>query len=426
VTVCRYKLSATLYKVGKSVRDMTSVQQLWIGHAHEGGRATLDLRGPGSKALLLGSESRDLAAVAAISAKEAGASPMIFDLDGFLAKRLSGYFDTYDYRAFLYDSFRLEEPESWHSQLAAAAYSVALDLSSEEEAIINSAMQVVASDSTLLSPVSIHDVMGKVEGFRGFYVDKLNGRIGALRLFDAVDDQSFERLLRGDVILDFHKAPYPQAAELASALFIAKLLAIAHAKGTDSGFLMVTEAHRIFRATPRPLHSNRLLIHLLEWPAAIVLSSSQAMHLTPLLLQSCPVRVYSSDEWHSQPRQSTRILSGTFVLHDRRSGLNQTFVARRVPVKTADYAPARAGTYPSPELAKLLLEEIDRFPLSTPESLVQYIAPEFLPADISSVLASLEKQGCVLVEPKESGSGSKVFSYTLSDKGRKLLEELRK
>ena len=101
-------------------------------------------------------------------------------LFGVSPRSLSGHFDTYDYRALLYDSFRLTEPEAWHSQLAAAAYTAALDLSSEEEAIINSAMQVVASDGTLLSPVSLHDVMGKVEGFRGLYVDKLSGRIGSL------------------------------------------------------------------------------------------------------------------------------------------------------------------------------------------------------------------------------------------------------
>ncbi|MDE1853395.1 MAG: hypothetical protein KGI38_06570 [Thaumarchaeota archaeon] len=127
-----------------------------------------------------------------------------------MADRLSGYFDTFDYRSFLYDSFRLEEQEAWHSQLAAAAYTVALDLTSEEEAIVNSAMQAVASDGTLLSPVSLHDVMGKVEGFRGFYVDKLNGRIGSPRLFDAVDDQGFDRLMRGNAIVSFHRAPYPQ------------------------------------------------------------------------------------------------------------------------------------------------------------------------------------------------------------------------
>ena len=403
---------------------MTSVQRLWVGYGHDGGVTTLDLGGPGSKALLLGSQSAELATLMALAAKDAGAAPMVFDLDGALANAISGHLGTFDYRSFLYDAFRLEEPESWHSQLAAAAYTVALDLSSEEEAIINSAMQVVASDGTLLSPVSLHDVMGKVEGFRGFYVDKLNGRIGALRLFDAVDDQAFDRLTRGNLIVDFHKAPYPQAAELACALFLAKVLAITHAKGSDGGLLILTDAHRVFRAAPRPMHSNRLLSHLLGWPGSAVLSSSQENQINPLLLQSCPIRVYSSDAWHSQRRQVPKILPGTFLLHDRRSDRRQTFVPRRVMVKTADYASARPGRYPTPELTKQLLEEIDRFPLSTPESIVQYIAPEFLPADVSAALSSLEKQGCLILEPKDSGSRVRFFSHSLSDKGRKLRQDL--
>ena len=156
------------------------------------------------------------------------------------------------------------------------------------------------------------------------------------------------------------------------------------------------------------------------------MSSTQQFSLNPLLLQSCPVRVYSSDAWHSQPRQSGRVLSGNFVIHDRRTERKSAFVPRRIPSKTGEYARARAGKYQTPELTKLVLEEVDRFPLSTPESLVQYIAPEFLPSDVSAALAGLEKQGCLIVEPKESGSGPKVFCYTLSEKGRKMLEELRK
>ena len=244
---------------------MSSVQQLSVGYTHGGERATLDVGNPGSKILLLGSRATELAVLAALSAKEAGAAPVVFDLAGSVARSLSGHLDTYDFRSFLYDSFRLEEPEAWHAQLAASAYAQALDLTSEEEAILNAAMQVVASDSTLLSPISLHDVMGKVEGFRGFYVDKLNGKIGALRLFDSVDDQDFGRLMAGSLIVDFHLAPYPQAAELAAALFLAKMLVIAHSKGRSSGFLLLTEAHRIFRASPRPAHSNRLLSHVLEW-----------------------------------------------------------------------------------------------------------------------------------------------------------------
>jgi len=404
---------------------MSAVQRLWMGYSHDGGLAYLDVGNPGSKVLILGARAPDLARLAALSAKEAGAAPIVFDLDGSVGRNLSGYFDTYDYRSFLYDSFRLEEPESWHSQLAAAAYSQALDLSSEEEAIINAAMQMVASESTLLSPISLLDVMGKVEGFRGFYVDRLSGRIGALRLFDAVEDRDFARLTNGNLIVDFHLAPYPLAAELAASLFLAKVLAVAHAKGGLSRFLMITEAHRVFRSSPKPAHSNRLLTQLLEWPATTVLSTGQQVSLSPLLVQACPIRVYSSDAWHSLPRQTQCILAGSFVLHDRRSGRRQSFVPRRVLSKNADYALAQAGKYPAPELTLGVLDMVERFPLSTPESVVQYVSPDFLPADISATLTGLEKQGCLILEPKDSGSGPKVFAFTLSEKGRGLLKELR-
>ncbi len=404
---------------------MASTKELWFGYAHDGGRVTLDLGGPGSKVLLLGSQAEDLASLAALSAKESGASPVVFDLNGSVARSMSGHLETYDYRSFLYDSFRLEEPGAWHSQLAAAAYTLALDLSSEEEAIINSAMQVVASDSTLLSPVSLHDVMGKVEGFRGFYVDKLNGKIGSLRLFDAVEDRDFGRILDGSLIVDFHLSPYPQAAELAVALFLAKLLAMAHSRNRTEGLLIITEAHRVFRATPRPAHSNRLLSLLLGWAGAVVAASDQPPSMNPLLALSCPVRVYSSDAWHSQPGKVQTVLSGSYVLQDRRSERIQSFVPRRTPSKTADYAAARAGKFPSPELTRLVLEEVDRYPLSTPESVVQFIVPEYLHGDVSATLAGLEKQGCLILEPKDTGSGPKVFSHTLTEKGRSLLKELR-
>ncbi|HEV2137563.1 MAG TPA: PadR family transcriptional regulator [Nitrososphaerales archaeon] len=404
---------------------MSSAQELWMGYRRDGERAILDVGGPGNKILLLGSRSGVLSALASISAKEAGARPILFDLDGSLANRLSGHFDTFDYRSFLYDAFRLEEPEPWHSQLAAAAYAAALDLSSEEEAIINSAMQVVATEGAMLSPVSLYDVLGKVEGFRGFYVDKLRGRIGSLRHFDAVDDQKFAKV-KGDIIMDFHRAPYPQVAELAAALFLSKLLTAAHASGNNGSFVLVTEAHRVFRGSPKPALANRLLSLLLEWSASVVFSSDQPDSLSPLLLRSCPVRIYSSDTWHSQRKPVENILSSTFVVHDKRNNSRENFVPRRVVVKTADYAPAGASKLPTPDLTKMVLEEVDRYTLSTPESIVQYIAPEFLSSDVVAALAGLENQGFLILEPKESGSGPEVFCYTLTDKGRRLLKELRK
>jgi len=137
------------------------------------------------------------------------------------------------------------------------------------------------------------------------------------------------------------------------------------------------------------------------------------------------VRVYSSDAWHSQPKVPS-VLSGSFVLHDRRNAQVRTFVPRRVPTKTAAYVSARGAKFTTPELTKLILEEVGRFPLCTPESVVQYLAPEFLPSDITAALVVLQNQGHLILEPKESGPGPRVFAFTLSEKGRNFLQELKK
>lgn len=404
---------------------MSSVQKLWIGHSRLGGRTCLELGGPGSKVLLLGSRANDMAALSAVSGKEAGTKPIILDLGGALAQSLSGHFDTYDYRSFLYDSFTLEAPEPWHSELVAAAYTSALDLSSDEEAIIMSALQAVSKEGTMASPVAIYDVMGKVEGFRGFYVDKLKGRIGSLRLFEAVDDQTFGTLLNGNALVDFHGAPYPLAAELAASLFIAKILALANGTGVADASIVLTSTHRVFRNTPRLTHGNRLLIQLLGWPANAFFATDQVQALSPQLLQACPVRVYSSDAWHSAPGNAGRTLSGTYVLHDRRTDRREIFVPRRVSAKTGEYASSRPARFASPTLTLTILETVEKFPLSTRESVVHYLSPEFLPSDVNSELTNLQNRECIILEPKESGAGPKVFAYTLSEKGGKLQEELR-
>jgi hypothetical protein len=361
-----------------------------------------------------------MAAVVAYTAQEAGLHPLVLDLSGHLSRNLSGHFDTYDYRSFLYDAFRLGDPEPWHSQLAAAAYSLTLDLTSEEEAIVDSVMQEVAFEGTLLSPVSLHDVLGSVEGFRGVHVDRLKGRIGALRLFDAADDLNFSRLMRGDVMVDFHGSPYPQAGELAVALFIAKILSLARSTGDCSFVPLLTDAHRLFRTNPRPLHSNRLLEHLLASQTPVVFSSPQGDSLNPAVINGCPARMYSGDAWHNRPR-GPRIHADVFLLEDTRSGNRSEFIPRRVPWKSGDYVPLSTFGLSSPQLCRAIIEQVEAHPLSTPRSVVEFLTPEFLSSDVSRALASLEEQGYLLLEPKESGSGPRVFSLTVTEKGRSFL-----
>ena len=386
---------------------------LWVGYSKAGTPAIIDLRHAPARTALLGAGSSRASSLVAIAAKESGHGPVVLDLGGQIANSLSGHLETFDYRSFLHDACTLTEPRAWHSQLAAAAYSAALDLSTEEEAIICAALQQVATQDEMANPISIYGVMGQVEGFRGFYVDKLKGRIGSLKLFDAVQDQPVERLARGLAIVDFHRAPYPQAAELGAALILAKLLALEHSGAAQGCLLMLTEAHRLFRDLPRPLHRSLLLTHALSSPSSLVFATDQPAALDRVLVQSCPVKVHSSESWHSSSRSSGRVLPGIFTVEDGRSGMSWSFFPRLFRTKTGDYLGGKSSSFAPPGLTMGILQTADRYPLSTPESLVQFLAPEFLPSDVVAELAKLDAGGASsrnLRKPK----GASGYSHSQS------------
>ncbi len=399
---------------------MSGSGRVWLGYEVGGGRAFLDLGAHGCKVLALGSRSHETLALLAVAAKEGGLRPIVFDMGGGISRSFSGYLDTFDYRSFLYDSLRLEAPEHWHSQLAAAAYASALDLTSIEEAAMNSAMQSLATEGGMASPSAVYDALGGACGFRSAFVEGVKGRIGSLRLFDAVDDLEATRLGEGDAIVDFHGAPYPQAAELAACLLIAKLLALFHAKGEEAPFLL-TDASRLFRWRPRPSHSGLLLAQLLEL-SSIGFSSDQSQAMDPRILEACAVQICSSDAWHQKGNDA--VLSGTLVLDDARSRLRKPFVPRRIESKTSRLATAKGASKASPRLTAMILEAVDSFPLSTRESLVQYLSPQFLQSDVDSEIAAMRSQDLLSTVLRDTGSGPMVFSYSLSDRGRKLLSEL--
>lgn len=399
---------------------MSESGRIWLGHEVGGGRAFLDLGVRGCSVLALGSRSHETLALLAVAAKESGLRPIIFDMNGGISKGFSGYFDTFDYHSFLYDALKLEAPEHWHSQLAAAAYATALDLTSLEEAAMNSAMQSLAAEGGMASPPAVYDALGGACGFRAAFVEGVKGRIGSLKLFDAVDDLQASRLAEGNALVDFHGAPYPQAGELAACLLTAKLLAVFHSRGGEAP-LFLADASRLFKWHPRPAHSGRLLAHLLEL-RSIGMSSDQSQAIDPRILEASAVQIYSSDAWHR--RGDDAVLSGTLVLEDARSRLRKPFVPRRIDSKTCRLAPAKTASSASPRLTSMILEAVDSFPLSTRESLVQYLSPQFLQSDVDSEIAALLSQDLLATVLKDPGSGPMVFSYSLSDKGRKLLSEL--
>src|SRR5580698_446940 len=121
-------------------------RSLWLGYSRLGGRFGLKLDEMGTGIAMLGHGANDLAPLIALACKEAGMRALVLDMNGSVSTRLAGHFDEYRPPAFLYDAFRIEENASVHAQLAASAYASTLELSFEQEAALNSMMQIIANE----------------------------------------------------------------------------------------------------------------------------------------------------------------------------------------------------------------------------------------------------------------------------------------
>ena len=138
---------------------------LWLGYAPTGGRISLRQVEMKQRLLVSGRRADEVAALLAYAGREAGLKTLVLDLDGNISDRVSGYFESYDYSCFLYDAFLLEEDDAIrHSQLLAAAYTAALDLSSEEEAIMMAALHKLATGDVMASPAVLFDAIGTRRG----------------------------------------------------------------------------------------------------------------------------------------------------------------------------------------------------------------------------------------------------------------------
>lgn len=401
----------------------------WLGYTLDRSRTRVGVRGLGDRVLLLGRRAGDLATLMAYAYAEAGEKIALLDVDGSISPDVRGYFRAFDYRSMLYEAFHLEGEDAMHGQLVAAAYAAALDLTSEEEAILSAALQKLSEQNDLASPTSLFDVLGGVEGFRGFYVDKLKGRIGALRLLETTRVESFEEVMDGGTMVCFDTAPYPQASELTAGLFIAKILYLLTASEKRPDGLLITGAHRLFRNPSRFQHSGRLVAYLLEAPLPLVLASSIPAILNDRLVESMDVRIYSSEAWNARKDwKQAAALAYSYTICDDRSGASMGFVPRFVRPKRSSTGPLlpRRSARASPELTRTILEEISRYDLANRQSVVSFLTPTFLAVDVGAEVDRLHSEGYLILEPKRVGSGPKILAYTVTDAGRRLLQELAK
>jgi hypothetical protein len=286
----------------------TYVKPMWLGYSQMGGTASLRIDELGGRLLLLGGRANEIAALFAYASHEAGFRPLILDMDGYLASKVAGYFSSYRLADLLYDLYRLDESRPReHGELISSAYTAALDMSFEEEAILDAAMQHLAAQDNMASPPAVYDALSMIEGFRGFYVDKLKGRVGTLRSLDAADSASMAEVLSAPngALVDLSGSGMPRAAELGATLFIVKLLTTLGSlpRRDMPNFIMINDAHRVFRALPKTMHGNRLLTAMLESPLTSVFASDQRQALTSLIMEACATKILSADAWNQLERE---------------------------------------------------------------------------------------------------------------------------
>jgi hypothetical protein len=398
----------------------------WLGYSLDRTRGRVGIKGLGDRVLLLGRQAGNLASLLAFAAAEEGLKLAVLDVDGSISPEVHGYFRTIDYHSMLYEAFHLEGEDPTHGQLVASAYAAALDLTPEEEAILSAAMQKLSEQNDLAAPSALYDALNGVEGFRGFYVDKLKGRIGALRALDSAQDETFDWLMARGTFVTFASSPYPQAAELAAALFVAKILHLLRVSTSRPGALMITGSHRLFKNLTRFQHAGRLLTHLLEAEVPLILSSLVPALLNDRLIESMPVRVYSSEAWNARKDwKQPAALACSYTICDDRSGASIGFVPRFVrPKRQSANVQSPSPSRGNPELTRTILEEISRFDSANRQSVVSYLSPQFLAADIGAEIDRLHSRGYLVLEPKQEGSGPKMLAYTVTELGRHLLQGL--
>lgn len=399
----------------------------WLGYALDRSQGEVAIQGLGDRVLLLGRHARELSTLFAYASAEAEAKFTILDVDGSISPGVQGHFSAFDYRAMLYEAFHLEGEDAAHGQLVASAYTTALDLASEEEAILEAALQKLSAQNDLATPSSLYDVLGGIEGFRGFYIDKLKGRVGSLKLLETTRADSFDGLMKGGALVSFSSAPYPQAADLASGLYLAKILHLLSTPGTRPDAVMITGAQRLFRGPMRFEHGGRLMAHLLEAPVPLILASQIPALLNDRLLESMQVRIYSSEAWNAAKNwKQAPALANSYTICDDRSGTSWGFVPRFVRQRRAAAALKPGAPYgANPDLTGMILEEVSKFEAANRQSIVSYLAPLFLAADVGAEVDRLHSEGLVALESKQVGSGPRILAYSLTDGGRRLLERLR-
>jgi hypothetical protein len=418
----------------------TSVRPVRLGYRSTAGRFELSHEDLRRGISVLGQGADDVAALIAYACDEAGLRTLVLDLDGRASGKLSGYIDSYELPHFLYDALRIDEEGSvgrTHGQLAASAYSCALDLSFEQEGIINTAMQILAAERGVASPAAVSDLMvEKVDRFRGRPADRLVSRLASLSTLNMVGEAgAVGEMLKDSAVLSFAGAGQPEAVETAAALVIAKLLAVLESDD-EAGqgrpdVVVIPQARRLFRVRPVFRRTERLLASFVSLPVAKVLSSESTYGLDEHFDETGFVKILSSAVWNdSGARHDEVLLPNMFMVRNHPYGHDVAFIPRQFeprsgPRRRAEVVVAETQAE-NPDLISQMLLDIDSYEAPTRQSVVAFLSQAYDQGLVERTLDRLQGEGYVEIVQKDLKSGRPMSALALTEKGRNMLEMSRR
>jgi hypothetical protein len=354
---------------------MNERASVWLGYTSTGGMFSLTRDDMKGGVCLLGQSSSDLAALVAYASSEAGLKTLVLDTNGFATRRISGSIQAYDPSYFLYDAMKMEEENpNFHAQLIGSAYSTALDLTYDQEALLGAVGQQLALEEGVASPLALAERM-EGEDLSGNASKRLRGRLNSLSTLNVVGDQGvMAKLFSGSAILNFGTMMTPEISELAVALVIAKLLAVGSEEKHETPDVVVfLQANRLFRGRPIFRQNLRLLSTFVADPVAKVLSSDVRYGIDDRFLETAVVKIVSSDVWND-PRNTQILAPGTFAVRNSALGYEEVLIPRIIEYKTGAVVKGSAPQASDTGLARDILDTISTFGDSTRHSLFAYVS----------------------------------------------------
>ncbi len=397
------------------------IRSVWLGYTRVGGRFALRQDEMDGGVALLGQRAKDNAAMLAFACNEAGLKTAVIDLDGHLSDRVSGYIGSYDLTYFLYDVCRVEEGAATHGQLAASAYTLALDLSFEQEAMLNSSIQKIVAERGVVSPSALYNDLTATEGYRGFAIDQLKGRLASLRSLNMVSEADVVRkMVEGSFIANFSRAEPPEAAELAAALFLAKLLTLIQKSEEKPDVIILSEAHRLFKFHSTRNHSDRLLTTFLSSAVSRVLSTELSAVLDRNLTSACSIKVLSSNVWNESGK-GLILTPNMFMVKNANYGYDEAFIPRPFEAKKGDSKKVSLDEQEDESLTKLILEAIGSNESATRISVVSFLSAEYPREQVERTLDKLRLQGLIETLSTDVHTDYPLSTLTLTEAGRDRL-----